>query len=467
MLSPVFPQLPEKEPLDWKKKANLFHDYVLDPKNQVMEKIPSGHLHFHAFLEGTSYELITFGAIVVGLILRGEDVSALLPSLKDYYQEDIGIFMNGMHDTRSEYWYLMHVNALAAIITHQKLMNDESSVQRLRSSIDCLIQMARQIDYNFNDQGYDFVKHQPFTVKNAYRQPDAIGGYAFLMAFASEVFSDSVYQEEAEKALNKYLVFEENPWYEIPSQAMACQAAAKLVDVDVIGTEKLKKAVGLALDPSEGSLHLGSFGKCEINGLMRGWRGHTREEASSIAYSLESFILLPYLLPVARCDVSLARIIAEYSLHAAANARWFYSEFFALDDQGRPDLTDAVPYEALYREKNNKTPYAAGDFHGQKSIYGGAIVLWWGEIIKHAGDPYILCLDLCKTDFLNPVSRPAWLYYNPRANVCNVSLDVGNVPVNVKDLSTGEVFLRDVKEKVVFELPPREIKVLELEPVSE
>ena len=84
---------------------------MLDEKNGVLHLLHNGHIHFTAFLEGTGQELITYGAVVVGKLLRGEDVQDLLPSLQDYFQAEYGIYQNGIGDTRSEYWYLMYVNA--------------------------------------------------------------------------------------------------------------------------------------------------------------------------------------------------------------------------------------------------------------------------------------------------------------------------------------------------------------------
>ena len=107
-------------------------------------------------------------------------------------------------------------------------MHDAASVHRLKSSMDRLVTLAHEFDYNFNDQGYDFMEKKAFTVRDEYRQPDTVGGYAYLMQLAYETFGEVRYQDEAELAMRKYLSFLENPWYEIPSGAMACLAVAKM-----------------------------------------------------------------------------------------------------------------------------------------------------------------------------------------------------------------------------------------------
>jgi hypothetical protein len=454
------PSLPKHPPLNWRERGSQFLDYVLDEKNGVLHLLHNGHIHFTAFLEGTGQELITYGAVVVGKLLRGEDVQDLLPSLQDYFQAEYGIYQNGIGDTRSEYWYLMYVNALAATITRRALMHDAASVHRLKSSMDRLVALAHQVDYNFNDQGYDFMEKKPFTMRDEYRQPDTVGGYAYLMQLAYETFGEVRYQDEAELAMRKYLSFLENPWYEIPSGAMACLAVAKM---NARGKSlSLERAVRFALDSDGGSLHLGQWGGQEINGLMKGWKGHTPEEASCIAYSLESLVLLPYLLPVARYDVRFAKDIAKYALHAAANARLFYIDFFTVEAQGRPDLPPVIPYEALHRQRGEHSPYATGDFYGQKSIYGGALAAWWGEIVHPTSDPYVLDLDLTKTDFLETPDESVRLFYNPHQWDVEVTVHVGNAPVNLYDTDMGAIVDRSVSGSTTLYIPKDSTRMVKL-----
>ena len=82
----------------------------------------------------------------------------------------------------------MHVNALAAAITRVALNNDEEAVKRFKNSVETLISIARQIRYDFNDQGYDFENRRPYTNKEDFRQPDTVGAYAYIMQMAYETF---------------------------------------------------------------------------------------------------------------------------------------------------------------------------------------------------------------------------------------------------------------------------------------
>ena len=240
---------------------------------------------------------------------------------------------------------------------------------------------------------------------------------------------------------------------------MACLTAAKLNQRG--GRFSLNKAVQFTLDPGEGSLFVGKWGEEEINGLMRGWRGHTREEASSMAYSLETFILLPYLLPVARYETGFAKEIAAYALHVSANARLFYGEHFSDDAQGRPDLTSAVPYEALHREKGEYSPFPTGDFHGQKSVYGGAITLWWGEIIRPTSDPYVLELDLSKTDFLSMPKDQFLLYYNPYNHDTSVTINVGKEQVDLHNTVDHSILYENISGEALLNIHAGDVMIVQ------
>jgi hypothetical protein len=296
---------------------------------------------------------------------------------------------------------------------------------------------------------------EAFTNKAAYRQPDTIGAYGYLMLIGYEAFGELTYLSEAVKALNLYQSFESNPWYEIPSGAMACLAAAKLNRLGF--SFDLNKIIQYALDADQGCLHLGKWGDSEVNGLMLGWRGYSRVEASNTAYSLESLILLPFLLPVVHYHPSFAKLVAKYTLHVAANMRLFFSDYMSEEAQSRPDLPPEVPYETLHIHKNDQQPFAFGDFHTHKSVYGGAFTLWWDRMVQLTDQPYILQLNLTLTGVQN--SPPMYLYYNPFHEQKTVTLHL--------DLAIRDLF--DVKENEWIQtnqlsIPPLDVRIVCLLP---
>jgi hypothetical protein len=447
------PDLPQNPPLDWKFIANRFNSHILDEKNNVMFTDSQGYKRFGAFVEDGNHELITYGGIILGKRLRGDLVEEFLPTLKTYFSDEYSIFLNHPANNKEEYWYLMLVNCYAFEIIRQSLHDQEEYLRLVERSIETLMNIAKVNDYNFNDQGFDFSTHQPFTNKNFYRQPDTVGAYSYLMLVGYEVFGEEKYLQEALIAMKHYQSFTDNPWYEIPSGAMAVLAATRLIHLGY--SFDLEKIVDFTMDPEQGCLHIGKWGDEEINGLMRGWRGYSREEASQTAYSLESLLLLPFLLPVAGYQKELAEMIGKYALHVAANARLFFGDYLDADFQSRPDLPTDVPYETLHCDKNGKSPYAFGDFHTHKSVYGGAYTLWWDAMVEKTSEPNILQLNISRTDFFRPECPPLYMYYNPypedkiakvnlKGNLFNVGaqafMDSNELTIEAKGVAFVRVF---------------------------
>lgn len=424
------PARPKEKPLPWRTLADAFRAFVMAPENGILLSRKDGSPCFASATESKGDGgLTTMGPILVGLILRGEDPMWLPASLAAYFNESAGIFLDGVGAQRIEYWYMMNVNALAVAVIKSGMGQDPVWLKRLQRSADRLIAMAHQVKYNYNEQGYDFATNSPWTNKDIYRQPDAVAGYAYLMLFAYERLGDSKYLAEAKTALGRYLGFRENPWYEIPSGAMACLAAARLSAHHGDPESNLHKALNSALDPKIGCLRTGEWGGREVNGLMGGWR----TEPPGQAYSMESMVALLYILPVLRYDPRYATDIGKYALNAAANMRWFYSEYLPNNLQSKPDFAPAVPYERLSQELNGRSPFAAGDYDGQRSVYGGAYALWLGELIKPTQDDYILQLDVAKTDFLANATYPTFLYYNPWPEERKAGVDLGKSKADVYD----------------------------------
>jgi hypothetical protein len=418
------PDRPLEKPLDWKLIADRFDAYIMNQRNRVKFSDPDGFIRFGAFVEDGGHELITFGGIVLGKILRGDEVEGFLPSLKSYFSHEFGIFMNHPNNKREEYWYLMLVNCYAFEIIRRKLFAHQDYKDMIKKSLQTLIKISQSNQYDFNDQGYNFESGSPFTNKDAYRQPDTIGAYSYLMLVGYELFGDRVYLKESIKAMTYYQTFENNPWYEIPSGSMACLAAAKLNSMGF--SFDLNKIMNFVLDPNQGPLHIGKWGTSEVNGLMRGWRGYSREEASQTAYSLETLLLLPFIVPMIKYQPNLANTIAKYVLHVAANSRWFFGDYMDEAAQSRPELPPDVPYETLHIDKNGYQPFAFGDFHTHKSVYGGAFTYWWDSIVKKTNHPYILQIDISKTDFFSTNDFQIVVYYNPLEEEESITVEYGD-----------------------------------------
>jgi hypothetical protein len=451
------PAKPKEQPLNWRRIADAFDAYVMDPKNGILVQSKNGSFCFCSATEESPGDggLTTFAPVVLGKALRGDDVAKLLPSLAGYFNEGAGIFLDTVGAWSVEYWYMMNINALAAGLIRRELAQDVTSVARFRRSADRLIEIAHHINYDFNEFGYDFAKKRPWASRDI-REPDVVAGYAYVMLFAHEMLGDREYLSEAKAALIRYLSFEKNPWFEIPSGAMACLTAARLNAHHNDADADLRKALSFVLDPDIDCLQTGEWGGREVNGLM----GGCCTEPPGTAYSMESMVVLPYVLPVLRYDPRYATDVGRYALNAAANMRWFYTDYLPPELQSKPGAAPAVPYERLSRDLKGHSPYAAGDYAGHRSVYGGAYALWFGELIRPTQDPYILQLNLTKTDFLAEAAHPTYLYYNPWPQEREVTLSLGPGTWDTYETLTHRYLHKRVEGSVRLAIPPSGSRVV-------
>jgi hypothetical protein len=389
----------------------------------------------------------------MGRELRGEGLDELGTSLKGYYSEPYGLFLDGAGATLCEYWYLMNITAMAFGLIRLRFGHDHEWLARVERTAVRLREMARQIHYDFNDQGYDFSKKARFTVHDIYKQPDAIGGYSYVMLLAWKLTGKAFCLAEAETGIDRYLAFNKNPWYEVPSGSMAVMSAARLASMG--HAADVRKALGFVLDPKIGLMASGQWGGRPVDGLMAGFSTETAGQA----YSMESMVTLPYIVPAVRFAPDLAGDVARYALNVAANLRWFYPDYLPHENQSRPDLPSMVPYERLSREVKGQSPYAEGDYAGHRSVYGGAYAMWLDKMIQPQGDPWLLRWDLNKTNFLDRDLPPAYLYYNPGPDEKKFTVEAGHG--HIHDLSNRRTLLPQ-QESLDFVLQGGEARVIEL-----
>jgi hypothetical protein len=456
------PARPRQQPLDWQLEAAAFDRFVMDEANGVAYCDPQGYRAFTAFLEGEHYgsarhELVTFGPLILGKWLRGDDITDLLPSLERYFLREYGLFSNGPADTRCEMWYLMYSNALAVHLIRRHAHLHPHWLELWRQSAMSLHSIAQKVGYDFHHQGFDFALGRAWTDQDIFRQADALGAYAYLMLMTHRLFGRQEDLDEARSALKRYLAQQTNPWYEVPDGAMAAVAAAYLADQ---GEDfDVAKTLSWLFDP-DAALVLGEWGGEEVNGLARGWRFSERNSA----YSMESLMILPFVLPLARYAPEFALDIGRYALHVASNARLFYSPFMQ-GRQSRPDLTPSVAYERLLESNGNSAPYATGDFQGHKSIYGGAYALWWGALVQPTADPFVLQLDLAATDFLADAPEPTYLYYNPWPQPRTVLVPGGQAPSHLFELTTQRSLALAAAGPTKVEIPANTAYVVAVKPL--
>jgi hypothetical protein len=451
------PDRPKEQPLDFHALANAFDAWMMDPAHKLSRRAKDGRQVFPSALEGDDDGgLTTYAPMALGKELRGEGLEGLAASMKGYFSEPYGLFLDGAGATLCEYWYLMNVTAMAYALIGLRFGQDVEWLARVEKSANRLKLMAQQIRYDFNTQGYDFAKAAPFTNQDIYRQPDAVGGYSYVMLMAWKLTGKAEFLAEAKTGIDRYLDFAANPWYEVPSGAMAVMAAARL---EAMGyPTNTKKALQFVLDAQAGLMAKGQWGGREVNGLMAGFR----TEPAGQTYSMESMVTLPYLLPALRFRPDLAGEVARLALNVAANLRWFYPEYLPRENQSRPDLPPMFPYERLSLDEKGHSPFATGDFAGHRSIYGGAYVMWLDKMIQPLGDPWLLRWDLGKTNFMEPSLPPAFLYYNPSPEEKRIPVEGVKAQSTVHDLMSKRP-VQPIRGKVELTLRPFEARVIEIQ----
>jgi hypothetical protein len=179
---------------------------------------------------------------------------------------------------------------------------------------------------------------------------------------------------------------------------------------------------------------------------------------------MESLMTAGYLLPVLRYRPEFASVIGRYLLNASANMRLFYSDCIAAENQSRPELTSAVPYERLTRMLRGKSPYASGDYGSHRSIYGGAYALWWGELLKPTADPRILQMSVATTDFFERKTFPTYLYYNPFAVARSVHVSPVPEGSGLYDLGAHVFLHTGGRGHLSLEVPAHDARVVVLIP---
>jgi hypothetical protein len=129
------PDRPEERPLDFHALANAFDAYVMNPAHGVNLRAKDGRQVFPSALEGVEDGgLTTYGPMALGKELRGEGLDGLAASLKGYFSEPYGLFLDGAGGTLCEYWYLMNITALAYALILLRFPKDAEWLARVEKS---------------------------------------------------------------------------------------------------------------------------------------------------------------------------------------------------------------------------------------------------------------------------------------------------------------------------------------------
>lgn len=428
---PDFPALPVPSLHELNER---FRTALMDEANGILRRDTHGNPIFGAYIGSSSNELITWSIITLGEWLSNRDASWLTGTWSTFFSPCGHVYLNSPGGSSSELWYLFYGNTLSSAL-QQALFREDPQVRfRFAASADALFAMARALDYDFDHQTFHFDTMRPSTRRDAYRQPDSSGGYAYNMLFAALHADRPQYMEESLRGIRLYQSMPANPWYEIPNGSAALMAAAWL---DAHGHPcDIDRIAGWLFDHDHGPLQTGVWGGEQVDGLMMGWRGDTREDAMASAYSMETFMPLQFFLPAVRYCPQLADATAKYVRCMLSNFQLFYGRGSRPLYETRPNLDACIPYERLVRELDGHSPAATGDFAGQRSVYGSGYLMWLEAMTRETGDGNIFALDLSLTDWLADDRYPVFLLRNP----CDQPRQVAFTPAPVWERIHPELF---------------------------
>jgi len=471
---------PPGDTLYYDDLAEKFSRHVHDRVNRISHEDDAGNTYFAAYSEGQGNEMVTWGPIAVGEKFRlSEHWRENANALEKFFHPGAKVYTNTHGQTKTEYWYLLYVHTLAGTVYRSYFEKDARYLNHMLTAAYSLRTMAQGIKYDFNDQGYDFNIAKPWTNKDVFRQPDSIGGYAYNMLFAGIHGGDDSLIAEAVKAIKLYENFEKNPWYEIPNGSTAFYAAAWL---KAKGYKlSIEKILGFVLDPKEGPLHTGKWNGEPVDGLMMGWRGDDRESAMSSAYSMETLMPLPFVIPAVKYAPETAKSVAWYALNAVMNFKLFFAEGLnGKIHETRADLSNAVPYERLEIKRDGHSPVACGDFMGHRSVYGGAYMAWIAAIMRRTGVKNMPAWDISITDWLDKskAPEPMFMLYNETGEEAEASFAPCNLwkekrpDLYQSDVLTGNILnhitneqINEIRDgKVRIKVPPRSVLIVKLTP---
>ena len=81
-------------------------------------------------------------------------------------------------------------------------------------------------------------------------------------------------------------------------------------------------------------------------------------------------------------------------------------------------------------------------------------------MLRPTGDPFLLQLNISKTDLLEEKSYPTFLYYNPATSEQSVSVDVGHAPADLYDLQTHRIVGHAVVGTTELRVPAGKARVI-------
>jgi hypothetical protein len=421
------------------------------------------------------------GASLVGIDKSHQDGQNYVKQLLNYYNRDNGlnIVMNGTNAKNESFWYDLFPNIAFSAVSSLYPKEIELS-QVMKTSADRWGEAIRVMATgntvpNFEITYFDFKTMQPIDNRQWF-EPDGAAGLVWLEYVAYKRFGDPKYLEKAQICMRylESLPRGKSPLYEL--LLFYGTLATARMNAELGTTYDLEKMMywifdGDSFARGDWAVLAARWGDQDVYGLHGSF-----SDFGGYAFAFNTFNLAGSLTPIARYDSRYAAAIGRLLLNLANSARLFYPKYLNDDNQIQPEYKgayrDALAYEGLRKKWGIASPYGVGDarrfgwastdFGLYGSVYSGLL----GAIINTTSDPYILEIDLLKSDYFHDAAYPTFLYYNPHTETKTVQLELGENPINLYDSVTHAVIAQNVKGKFYLELAANTAHVIARTPVQ-
>ncbi len=420
------------------------------------------------------------GASLVGIDKSGQDNQNYAHQLLNYFNKDngLGIVMNGTNAKNESFWYDIFPNIGFAAVS--SLYPNDLELERVtHASANRWGEAIRLIAGktaipNFELTYFDFKTMQP--VKGQWLEPDAAAGLAWLEYAAYRRFKDPKYLELAKICMTylESLPRNKSPLYEL------------LLSYGTLATARMNAELGQKYDLEKMIYWLfdgDSFARGDWAVIASRWGDQdvyglhgSFSDFGGYAFAFNTFNLAGSLAPIPRYDTRYARSIGRWLLNLANSARLFYPKYLGEDNQIQPEYRgayrNALAYEGLRKKWGIAAPYGVGDARrfGWAStdfgLYGSAYVGLLGGMIGRTSDPYVLEIDLLKTDYLHDRAYPTFLYYNPHVETRVLKIDLGKEHFNLYDSVTHTLVSQNATGIVNLEIAADSARVIVRTPVK-
>jgi hypothetical protein len=320
---------------------------------------------------------------------------------------------------------------------------------------------------NFDHTAFNLKTMQPID-NGKWHEPDGASGMAWVLFSAYRKFGDEKYLNAAKDLCAYTDSRDTNPHYEI-NHLWGTYLAARL-NAEHGTNYDVKRFVDWCFNPSETrhgwGVAIGRWGDYECSGLAAGVNIN-----GGYGFVMNTYVLGGTLVPAVRYDERFARAVGKWMLNAVNAVRLCYPDELPADHQSFPgwksEPANVIAYEGLIHVgPNNKQPYAQGDAikagwaNTDLGIYGSGFTGMFGAMIAPTDVEEILQLDLLACDFFRDQAFPSFLYYNPFDQQRDVTVNVGEKPVDLYDAVANDFVARNVSGTAKVTINPDSAIVL-------